>query len=78
MFWEKLAKVGDSYVITIPYDQIDHFNLHDGDMLAIELMPAEQHIKMPAGMREAFEASWRYNEIGYRYLADPASVNHDE
>ncbi len=33
----KLRKVGNSYVITIPKDTIDRFNLNEGDFLAIDL-----------------------------------------
>lgn len=33
----KLRKVGNSYVITIPKDTIDRFNLKEGDFLAIDL-----------------------------------------
>ena len=33
----KLRKVGNSYVVTIPKDTIDRFELNEGDFLAIEL-----------------------------------------
>ena len=33
----KLRKVGNSYVVTIPKDTIDRFNLDEGDFLAINL-----------------------------------------
>lgn len=33
----KLRKVGNSYVVTIPKDTIDRFNLDEGDFLAIDL-----------------------------------------
>ncbi len=36
-FDAKLRKVGNSYVITIPKDTIDRFNLNKGDFLAINL-----------------------------------------
>lgn len=36
-FDAKLRKVGNSYVITIPKDTIDRFNLKEGDFLAIDL-----------------------------------------
>jgi putative addiction module antidote len=36
-FDAKLRKVGNSYVITIPKDTIDRFNLNEGDFLAIDL-----------------------------------------
>jgi putative addiction module antidote len=33
----KLRKVGNSYVVTIPKDTIDRFELHEGDYLAVYL-----------------------------------------
>ena len=33
----KLRKVGNSYVVTIPKDTVDRFELNEGDFLAIEL-----------------------------------------
>ena len=36
-FDAKLRKVGNSYVITIPKDTIDRFNLKAGDFLAVDL-----------------------------------------
>jgi len=32
----KLRKVGNSYVVTIPRDTVDRFNLDEGDYLAID------------------------------------------
>ena len=32
----RLRKVGNSYVVTIPKDEIDRFELDEGDFLAIE------------------------------------------
>jgi putative addiction module antidote len=37
----KLRKVGNSYVVTIPKDTIDRFNLKEGDYLAIDLDTTE-------------------------------------
>lgn len=33
----KLRKVGNSYVVTIPMDTIDRFELKEGDYLALDL-----------------------------------------
>ena len=37
----KLRKVGNSYVVTIPRDTIDRFELKEHDYLTIELDPSE-------------------------------------
>jgi antitoxin component of MazEF toxin-antitoxin module len=36
-FDARLRKVGNSYVITIPSETIDRFELNEGDFLAVEL-----------------------------------------
>ena len=33
----KLRKVGNSYVVTVPKDTINRFELEEGDFLALEL-----------------------------------------
>ena len=33
----KLRKVGNSYVVTIPKDTVDRFELEEGDYLAVNL-----------------------------------------
>ncbi|VVB78559.1 Antidote-toxin recognition MazE, bacterial antitoxin [uncultured archaeon] len=43
----KLRKVGNSYVVTIPKDTVDRFNLKEGDYLAInfdsdEIKPSKE------------------------------------
>lgn len=35
-FDAKLRKVGNSYVVTIPSETVDRFNLGEGDFLALE------------------------------------------
>lgn len=65
MFWQKLRKVGNSYVVTIPKKEIERQQLQEGQLLTIEIHPA-----LSSELREAFEESWQRNEAGYRYLAD--------
>lgn len=36
-FDAKLRKVGNSYVVTIPKDTINRFDLEEGDFLAIDI-----------------------------------------
>lgn len=40
-FDAKLRKVGNSYVVTIPSETIERFELNEGDFLAIELNSEE-------------------------------------
>jgi len=45
----KLRKVGNSYVVTIPKDTIDRFELNEGNYLAVELDTEE--IKKEGGKK---------------------------
>lgn len=70
MIQQKLRKVGNSYVVTIPRDEIERKQLHEGQLLSVEIMPLDVQPTMPPDVAEAFERSWKRNEAGYRYLAD--------
>ena len=69
MITQKLRKVGNSYVVTIPKAEVERRNLKEGQLLAVEIQPLEVQPVMSERLREVFEASWRRNETGYRYLA---------
>lgn len=70
MIIQKLRKVGNSYVVTIPKEEVERQNLEEGELLTVEIRPAEVRPIMPPDMRQAFEESWRRNEDAYRYLAE--------
>jgi len=67
---QKLRKVGNSYVVTIPKAEVERRNLREGQLLAVEIQPLDVQPVMSDRLREVFEDSWRRNEAGYRYLAD--------
>lgn len=71
MFVSKLRKVGNSYVVTVPREEVERLGVSEGQPLAVEARPAAVEVKprLIPELREAFEASWRRNEAGYRYLA---------
>lgn len=69
MFYGKLRRVGNSYVVTIPRDQVDEHDLEEGQLLAVHVQRAEIRPVLSEAAQQAFEDSWRDNEEGYRYLA---------
>ncbi len=69
MIYQKLRKVGNSYVVTIPKEEVERRNLQAGQLLAVEIQPAEIRPSASAELRQAFDDSWARNETGYRYLA---------
>ncbi len=70
MIQQRLRKVGNSYVVTIPKDEVERRGLRDGELLGVEVTPLEIRPVLRADLREAFEASWARSEAAYRYLAD--------
>ena len=70
MLWQKLRKVGNSYVVTIPKEEVERQNLEEGQLLSIEIRPAEIRPVLSPDLRKAFEESWQKNEQAYRYLAE--------
>ena len=70
MIQQKLRKVGNSYVVTIPKDEVERLGIEEGQLLAVEIQPLELRPVMRPEVREAFERSWKRSEKAYRYLAD--------
>ena len=65
----KVRKSGNSYIVTIPKDEVERLQLREGQLVTVEVHPVEVRPKLAPDVREAFEASWERNEAGYRYLA---------
>ncbi len=70
MIHQKLRKVGNSYVVTIPKEEVERRGLREGQLLAVEVQPLEVRPVPSPDLREAFEESWRRNEAAYRHLAE--------
>jgi putative addiction module antidote len=70
MIWQKLRKVGNSYVVTIPKEEVERKNLQEGQLLAVEIQPAEIRPVLSPELRKVFEESWQRNEEAYRYMAE--------
>ncbi len=70
MIWQKLRKLCNSHVVTIPIEEVERQNLEEDQLLTIEVHAAEIRPAMSPELHQAFEESWRRNEPGYRYLAE--------
>ncbi len=70
MIWQKLLKVGNNYVVTVPKEEVERLQLQEGQLLSVEIHAAEKRAGISSLVSEAFEESWERNEAGYRYLAD--------
>lgn len=70
MIQAKIRKQGNSFVVTIPRDEMAKLNLHEGDQVAFQPTKLETRAVLRPEIEKAFEESWARNEAGYRYLAD--------
>jgi len=70
MIWQKLRKLCISRIVTIPIEEGERQNLEEGQLLTVEVYPAEIRPAMSPELHKAFEESWSRNEPGYRYLAE--------
>ena len=68
MIHQQLRKAGNSYVITIPKDEVERQGWSVGDRFAVQLTPLEERPVLTEEVREALEASWEQNQDAYRYL----------
>lgn len=70
MIQQKLCKAGNSYVVTIPREEVERRGLEEGQLLAIEVRPVEIRPVLSPALREALDATWVRDEKAYRYLAE--------
>lgn len=69
MIQQKIRRTGNSYAVTIPREEIDRLDLHEGDLVAVEVSKLESWPVLSPELRAAAEESWADGEEGYRYLA---------
>ena len=70
MIHQKLRKVGNSYVVTVPKEEVERRGWQEGQLLAVQLTPLEVRPILGDDLREAIEERWNRNEEALRYLAD--------
>jgi antitoxin component of MazEF toxin-antitoxin module len=69
MITQQLRKVGNSYVVTVPKDEVERRGWQEGQLLAIQLTALELRPMLGDDLREAIEERWERNEEALRYLA---------
>ncbi len=65
----KIRKVGNSLVVTVPREEAEVLDLHEGDLVAMDIQKAEVRPVLRPELRRLPEESWERNKDGYRYLA---------
>ncbi len=69
MITQQLRKVGNSYVVTVPKDEVERRGWREGQLLALQLTALEVRPVLGDDLREAIEERWDRNEEALRYLA---------
>ena len=65
----RIRKVGNSLVVTVPREEADALELHEGDLVTMDVRKAEVRPVLRPDLRKLAEESWKRNQSGYRYLA---------
>lgn len=70
MIRARIRKQGNSSVVTIPKDEMEKLDLHEGDQVAFQPTNLETRAVLRPELQKVLDESWEQNEAGYRYLAD--------
>jgi hypothetical protein len=70
MFTQHLRKSGNSYIVTVPKEEVQRRGWQEGQLLAVQLTELEVRPILGDDLREAIEERWERNEKALRYLAD--------
>ena len=70
MITQQLRKVGNSFVVTIPKEEVDQHGWREGQLLAIQITELEVRPLLGEDLQRAFDERWERNEAALRYLAD--------
>ena len=69
MFTQQLRKSGNSYIVTIPKEEVERRGWKEGQLLAIQVNELEVRPVLSDDFREAIDERWERNEEALRYLA---------
>ena len=68
MITQQLRKTGNSYVVTIPKEEVERRGWQEGQILAVQLTEIEQRPVLGDDIRAAIDERWERNEEALRYL----------
>jgi antitoxin component of MazEF toxin-antitoxin module len=57
MIHARIRKQGNSYVVTIPREEMERLDLHEGDQVAIQATKLETRAVLPPELQKAFDES---------------------
>ena len=65
----KLRRSGNSFIVTVPREEIERLGLKEGQLVTLEVRPAEMRPVLAADLRDAFEIELERGRDALRYLA---------
>ena len=69
MITQHLRKTGNSYVVTVPKDEVERRGWQEGQLLAVQFTEIELRPVLGDDLRKAIDERWERNEEALRYLA---------
>ena len=70
MFTQQLRKTGNSYVVTVPKDEVERRGWQEGQFLAVQLTELEVRPVLSPELKEIVNELVDEHEDALRYLAD--------
>ncbi|MBA2596032.1 MAG: hypothetical protein M3Q50_12415 [Chloroflexota bacterium] len=69
MITQHLRKSGNSFIVTVPKEEVERRGWQEGQLLAVEFTELELRPVLGSDFRDAIEERWERNEEALRYLA---------
>ena len=70
MIHQQVRKSGNSFVVTIPKEEVERLGLTEGQFVAMHLTPMELRPVLPPDLQAAIEQLWPRLEPALAYLKD--------
>lgn len=70
MITQQLRRAGNSFVVTIPKEEVERRGWVEGQLLAIELTEVELQPTLRPELKKFLDERWERNETALRYLAE--------
>jgi antitoxin component of MazEF toxin-antitoxin module len=70
MIKQHLRKSGNSYVVTIPKEEVERLQLREGELITVEVSATETHPVLPPDLKEIFERRREAMRAAMEYLAE--------
>ena len=69
MITQQLRKTGNSFVVTVPKEEVERRGWQEGQLLAVQFTEVELKPVLGEDLRQAIDERWERNELALRYLA---------